>query len=797
MNLKSIDFKEIGMKHGERIGLGLGLVFMLFLMFRAFMLDTSPVTPEKVKRDENNASQKVESSQVVHADLVPKNVISPKAIENLARTVMQTILGGSHSFPFQFCMTHHSDDLFRNKPAVLAPTQLAAGEVTYAFRIRDIRNDKGKLKVLVAVERDSSKGRVEYKEPDKKNDPTGWQRWFEDKQRREREQKQRDRFRSGRGGPGGGMPGQGGPGGGMPGRGPGGGMPGPGGPSGSGGAGGLGGPGGPGPMGPGPGGGGKGGGGPGMPGLPGQGGGGAAGAEENWYGVYKDIDQLKPEDILGENIYPAPALVIGTISHKAQMEEIARQIKQDVNTLPLFYKAIEIQRREIVPKGTRLPDGSILQQDMVLMPLDRSLKVLSEVPMNPVTDDEATAAGWYDLEPKRMGRLVVLAVDLEEEADPIRRNLMELSKGLIMKMPKPLRGQYPDLFPKLPELQNTLELIQKEYKGNVRPPPRDSRLGRGDQFDPFDSGEGAEPAKPAGGDKDKPSEGPGEAVFPGSTMLRFLDLDFQFSPAGRTFEYRVRVVLQNPNFGLAAVSVPEYARDPELRGPWSPSTRLHFPEATYLFADERQRDATDPNKNDRQQDRVPVQIIKWLGRIPVLGSIDVEEKMGEYWVDRVLAYRGEYVGVSRLANEPPVKLKPGERPQVLDGIKLIVWQATTPDPETCRMGLETMRAVKTDALFSKTLLVDFDGGRWTRQNYKRPFDEDAPAEMLFVDPATGKMTARTQLKDRENAERVEHNKRFKPWFDAVNKRFEEKAKAGEKKERDRFGVGSGNDGKSK
>jgi hypothetical protein len=365
-----------------------------------------------------------------------------------------------------------------------------------------------------------------------------------------------------------------------------------------------------------------------------------------------------------------------------------------------------------------------------------------------------------------------------------------------MKLPKPLRGAYPDVIPKLPELENTLKIIVDEYKGKVPTPPRDPRLGNQDSFDPFGNNDTSGDTK-AGGDKSGSGQGSqsstSEALFPGNTMLRFLDLQFEgIPPTGRTFEYRVRVVISNPNFGEVNVSVPEYAKDPELRGPWSPSTRVTFPEETYFYADERLRDASDPNKNDRiNADRVPVQLIKWLGMVPRLGQNQAEERVGEWWVDRVMAYRGEYVGVGRVANEPPVKLAPGQVAKPVDGVKLVVWVATTPDPETRRMGMETIQPVRTDALYTKTMLVDFDGGKWTRQNYKRGFDEDAPAEMLLVDATTGKLSARTQLKDKADPQRVSYFDKWKPWYEGVLRRYEEKSKTNTNAPGDRFGVGGG------
>ncbi|MCS6976402.1 MAG: hypothetical protein NZM31_05255 [Gemmatales bacterium] len=831
MDLKNLDFKEIGMKYGEKIGLGVGLFFMAFLILRAFMLDTSPVKPEKIRKDETNASNRIEQNPVDHAQLVPQGTISPEAINQLMAAVQRTIHAGAHSFQFAHMITFPEQETFRNKPKVMAPTALVGVPHHFAFRINDFRIHNGKPVVLVAIAPDKSK-EATFKEPDKEKDPLGWRQWQE---RKKREEEQRKRFRQGgfggggmlgpgggagigpggapglgpggpggRGGPGPGYPGgPSGPGPGRPGSGPGPGYPG--GPSGGPGGGtGLG-PGGGAGLGPGAGGGaglgpgagfgvGPGGGVPGpgggLPGLPGSG----SGGDEVWNGQFVPTDQLKPEPehILAENIYPARgALVYGSFPHKAQMEEIARQIKVDISQLPTYYKTIEIQRREIVLKGTRLPDGTIVQEDMVFLPEDRSLKPLSQVPQDPATDEEAAAAGWYYIDNRALGRLLNLAVEKQVEEDNAKRSLELVSRGLIMPLPKPLRGDYPDVISKLPDLQNTLKQIEEEYKGRIPPPPRDPRLRGGDDFDPF-SGEGeseGEGEKKSG--QDASESKPSETALPANVMVRFLDLQFEgISPANRTFEYRVRVVLSNPNYGEINVSVPEYAKDKELRGPWSPSCRVTFPNETLLFADERIRDPKDTSKLDLTHgDRVPVQIIKWLGVIPRLGQSGLEERLGEWWVDRVLAGRGEYVGVGRIPNEPPPKDKSAAA-KLLDGIRLVVWAATAPDPETRRMGRETIQTVKTDALYTTTAVVDFEGGRWTKHTFKRPFDEDVPAEVLLVDAVTGKLTARSYLKDKTDPERVSHFDRWKTWFDNVLKRYEERVKSNTSgSQRDRFGFG--------
>jgi hypothetical protein len=575
------------------------------------------------------------------------------------------------------------------------------------------------------------------------------------------------------------------------------------------------------------------------------------GGAELWNGKWIDINLVEDRHILANNLYPARiAYIVGSYPHAKQMEEIAKALRIPNQEAPLLYKGLEVQRREIVLKGTRMPDGTVIAEDMVRMPADRSLKALSSFPpnlQNPQTEANAAAAGWVTIDQKNIARLLNLAVELEPEDDPAQRALMEQCDRLIMKRPKAQRGSYPDIVKELKQVNDALEKIRE--KGKPPPRKRDPRLGP-DDFDPFGmasedrfggaggglerggggggagplgAGGGAGSLSPGGGSSRPPGypggggeaslrpgggagggaagigsgAGGGAAGIGGPTgggagsllnefqdmhgLIRFLDLDLNTAEAaGKTYEYRLRVVLQNPNFGHPnVVENPDFAKEEFLKGGWSPTTRVTFPEEAYVFADERARDKS--SGVDKELDRVPVQIHKWLGFISTRGVIG-DERVGDWWVERVLAPRGEYLGLGRMTN-PPLPGKPN-----YEEIPLIVWLATQPDADSNnKMGTETINPkLRTDALTTRLLLADFEGGYRVsrRPPGKLLYYEDLPAEILVVEP-NGRMYAKTLTKDKEDTDRKTRFDTWDKWFKFVKDRYEAKKPKEDKKDKSR------------
>jgi hypothetical protein len=217
----------------------------------------------------------------------------------------------------------------------------------------------------------------------------------------------------------------------------------------------------------------------------------------------------------------------------------------------------------------------------------------------------------------------------------------------------------------------------------------------------------------------------------------------------------------------------------ELRGAWSPATRVTFPDDTVIYADERENPKQYLSSQERE--RVPLQLHRWLGAVRPLGVYN-EERVGDWWVERVLVGRGEYVG--RLPYQPQTHNRPAQ-----DGIPLVVWSATVPD-QSGRIGTDRILNVRTDALITRTVLVDFEG-TGANQSVRlgnRSGTEDPTLEVLLVDQ-NGAMTAHVLGRDKEDKERKERFGRWDAWFKAV-KQATSKEKDGDKKD-DKKKDGSG------
>jgi hypothetical protein len=358
--------------------------------------------------------------------------------------------------------------------------------------------------------------------------------------------------------------------------------------------------------------------------------------------------------------------------------------------------------------------------------------------------------------------------------------LLANSQRLAMRIPKPVHGELPSMVNDLPQLKALVEKIKKDR--TVIPPPRkDPRLDRGtdDAFsdEPVASAPPAGGIQPGGTDSGK-KEGEGSDFIPEFGIIRFLDLSLPEQVGGRTFEYRVRVVLTNPNFNRPdEVAVRESANVKELRGAWSPTVRVTFPQDSYVFADERLRKRTGDSVDLTDLDKVPVQVHLWLGRITTEGGSGAEERVGNWWIDRILASRGEFIGrvpsaYAEKSNRPKGSLETFE--QRSGETTLIVWVPTTPaEPgNVTRMGVETLTKVRSHDLVTRFLLVDFDGG--ARVAFRpvvgtTTVREELPAEILVLEP-NGRLFARNVLADRDIEERKARFNKWKQWFDTVNEK---------------------------
>ncbi len=733
MGVKNLDFKQIAMNYGEKIGLGVGAGLMLLLVFWGVTSGTStPTSKEEIAENGTKAQSAIQSRAVEEEKLKPKDVPSKPELERRTVEFNKPIPEGAVPLPSPFYARTPFDDTYRTNPDVLAPIEIVGRAVPIAVRIKQI-DVKNETAVIIDAERTIGIGRVQSKK---------------------KTQEAIKQFRNfgaagGEGAPGMGMAGMGGMG-----------------MMGMGGMGGMGGP----MMGKG-----KFGQKPFKP-------------EEKpkdeppiegsldivTHANVKPIKQVKPDDVIAETLAPArTVLVVGSFPHRKQQQEIARALKIDESEVPLLYRRLEAQRREIVPKNAPLPNGGRAKEDLVKVGPNR---------YEPLDPDK----GWATLDFSKgpIQWLFSLTVEFEDELDPMLKAL-EVGR-LVMDLPKPQRGKYPDLASELKSVQEAKDNLEKDAQKNA-PPPRE-HPGLPKQIDPFNregrirgsEGSGAKPgatAKPPGGgglapiqagsgggrpgtdDALPPATGGREGSYgpPTNCLIRFLDYDPNVLRPGATYEYRVRVVLHNPNYRQhAQVQDQRFAEVEELKGAWStPNLRVTLPEENLVFADVREVKGID-----RETHKAAIQLHKWLQGVRTQTDF---HPVGEWWVEKLLVARGEYIG---RVNET----------------RYIVWVSTGIDPATNKIGLDVFKHVKNDPenLWTGALLVDFEsyarpgipggipgGGKVTHQYPGKPgFTEDTPTEILFVDEQ-GRLMARHQHADAADPDRSERSSRWERWVQSV------------------------------
>lgn len=753
MAKSKIDAKEFMLQYGDRIGIGVaGFLALLFVVF-ALLGTGGGVSAEQVKDSGKKAGDAITRSEVVPDKIALKDVPEVKQlnqINELSKSLVKPIVTDQLALSTRFFEQEPLRGRFRSNPKVLQPLETTAVALVGAFRMYEVRYvNRNEEAMVLTLRADKTAPKL----------PAG-----------------NNNFRRGNAGQGGG-PGLGGGG-----LGTGGGGLGLGGGSGGAGMEGSGGA-------------------PGGRGAKGGGGGGGSqppantktaakppagnpGGDESLY-TFVWSQQVKESDILGVTIRPLrSAYIAATYPHALQTEEIAKKLQIQKHEVERLYRRIDVQRRRIYPKGSQLPDGSYAQADMVEVenPKDRSkkeLKLLADADKAAASADDQTAekdrnalAGWTDINIANVISVMQSAYSVTKsnnegfyhEKEPIIESLVEYAGPRIaMRLPNLVRSEYPDILSKLPIFMGAVKKIKDDEKAKIPPPPRDSRLNAGGGGDEFDRLASEEPKK-----DEKKNEPAAEqsGQIPEYVPIRFIDVDLDAnSVGGATFEYRLRVVLNNPNFKREKdVAAPEYARDEVLRGIWSPTARVSFEPDSIAFAGERDR--AKGSTDDQQKEKVPVQLHKWLGKADTIDSSGNRDSVivGDWWVEKLLIGRGEYIGRS-----PDLAGPAGES-------NLVQWVAYAYDTVAQKIGADVQKKTRTTDLYTNSILVDFQGGafhsfRSAINNNSRK--EDLPAELLILEP-DGRIVSRYLSEDKNDEGRKQRFDHWKTWIEKL-------AKPGEKK----------------
>ncbi|HQR06610.1 MAG TPA: hypothetical protein PLN21_07295 [Gemmatales bacterium] len=501
---------------------------------------------------------------------------------------------------------------------------------------------------------------------------------------------------------------------------------------------------------------------------------------------------VKPTDTIGVTIRPLrSAYIAATYPHGKQTEEIAKKLQIQKSEVERLYRRIEVQRRHVFPKGSLLPDGKIADAEYVeiVNPRDRNkniYKTYDEVQKLTQNFDEQqteeerdSLQGWGKVNIDNVAAVMLTAYAVArsngegffEEKEPIIQNLVDYAGPRVaMRLPNLVRSEYPDIMSNLPILMDAIKKIKEDDKAKIPPPPKDSRISSSGAEDGFDRLNSDSDPKAGAGDKPKAGDTPDlNGPIPDYLPIRFLDVDLPVNEVGgATYEYRLRVVLTNPNYKREKdVAAPEFAKEEFLFGAWSPVAQVTFEPDYLLYAGERDR--AKNTTEDREKDKVPVELHKWLGKIEAEGGSDRDYAIvGDWWIERLLIGRGEYIGKA-----PNLPGPTGES-------NMIQWVSHAFDGGSQKIGGDVQKKIRSNDLTTPGILVDFQGGAFqsfrsdvAKSNKK----DDVPAEILVLEP-NGRMIAR-QMNDYQNDEaRKQRFEHWKKWIEKLGKPGEKKKAAG-------------------
>lgn len=720
MTIKDFDFKQFFLEKGERIGLGVCAAFMALLLVGGVIKAVTAGSPSKtagvVKTKAEGAKQRIDLSRPDPSDF-------EKDKKELAAQIIFDPIDPDAVRPANDLFVSTSvEDKKRRAPEVLAPVDFTA-QVVYA-PVRSVILAQSQKNKQIAVLIDKSFGTAG-------GIPS------------------LNRRAGGKFGQGGGFgappPGMGAPPGmGMPGMGggaPGMGMPG------------MGRPGGMGSPPPGSDGGGVGG------GFSGPGG---VDSGTRVYNVeYLDLDKLESRnDIkLAEIVVPTHLVIVtGAFPFKAQWDEFRRAMKKrtlaevtEMNqngSAPFDFVGFDVQRRVTAPGGKagEWEDYTKLRTQYIQYVFQRT----------PLVD---------------------------EPEDPKLQNVT--FPGLAGWRP-PLRDQeYPEV--KLKKIEDTLEALAKAGKDAipVAARPKNKFEGGGGEFNPDNPNVG-------GADKDapatkqptaKPGDKPAEEVadsdssLPEYALARFIDVSVE---PGKTYEYRVKVRMANPNYGKnKEVAYASLAKDKEIKAKeWAPAGKpITIPVAGdnrfYLVDEKPEKGVTLHSATPANRDRVAMQLHRWVAsEYPNPEVATRQEAFGKWSIlDRELFRRGEYIQRRGVLSEVPYWITN------IDNWAL----AKDPANKTGGRKIPLMFGTQTPTSTTSALLVDFEGGKSQTLVLpgRNPVVDESPAQALVLLP-DGRLIARNSQPDTENEER---KARVEEW-----RKFVKEVKSGRRNQPERGGL---------
>ena len=260
-------------------------------------------------------------------------------------------------------------------------------------------------------------------------------------------------------------------------------------------------------------------------------------------------------------------------------------------------------------------------------------------------------------------------------------------------------------------------------------------------------------------------------------LIRLIDVTIE---PGQCYQYRIKMRMANPNFGMKKVAkAADATREEPLESEWfeirpkkdAKTQVVAMPQEYHLYTVDQQeidnaagKKYTGQNVGVSKNRQVAFQIHKWL---ECIDEGPVSTPIGEWSVaERVPAYRGEYIGRKQL-------------------VEVAYWR---PTKEMFRLARESTRKSGTEVDFGPRIpekmpsdqpyfpiLVDFDGGWLTHYRNAGKDREDgkdvvlrivekAGVETLILSP-DGKLLAENSWTDKADSERV---KRLEEWRQRID-----------------------------
>jgi len=526
----------------------------------------------------------------------------------------------------------------------------------------------------------------------------------------------------------------------------------------------------------------------------------AAGVRDDRTVLYVSPEEVERKGLpLAKTVYPLRMLVVhGAIPLNAQRDEIRRalripDVKYPNSTVSVpnpevepFFDGIEVDRRLALPGGTiddNAPWSEFNHYDEYFTKI-RARKIEDQ----PDNGGDGYLSLFMRYDQKLSAPLPLLADQLGAYApiqmESIKANIAKLKQA---NKPPPTVSEWQNRFRDGAGSSNPYAPYNSNTYGGAGQPGS----GSGDGGRP--GGPGGPGAAPSPGGFPPPSGpgGPGTTPQPGGPgaqvqqtlpeidhlLLRFLDPDVK---PGFTYQYRVRLRMKNPNFGLKGrVGRDDDAKQEILYGRWVIIPQKEtIPYESFLYAYDANKyldqskaisDAAgkDPkiaqlmeDREIREGKRAVVQVQTWMPQLRLDGAGAKTEPIGTWIVSAMPVAPGEYIGRRQLVELPlwSAGIVNYVLRELSGGVKVANLKDPKNQPKGWPVNFRTL-----------SVLVDFEGGKSkTRVNDKDVFD-DAASELLIIRP-DGKMIVRSSADDMLEANRAKRNKDWDEWLIRVKAR---------------------------